>query len=636
MTLKEILFKLFKRDMKKYRLFVLCNLASIAVLYSFIAIVSNKQFMDRNIVNPMISSNIYAPTYLVLVFMIIFLPYAQGIFIKSRQRDYGILLTIGMSKKQVRNNVLIENFLLGLISLVVGLIAGTFIALFFLYFMANIIGINGITIDISVQAYKTTTLYVLGIFVISLAVNAYGMFKSTIYHKIKLAERPKSKKNYSFKLALFGIVITLSAFLLILFLANGNDTVYFTSLFIAMLGSLLIFFNGEAFLHYFKNKKYKGYLKNIFVISDLSYYYDKNKKVFFTVTWIFFAIFFFVTVSLMNYSNIKKYSITYHPFHMAYGEVENYSKPLSDEEIKEIARSNGNSITASAHIKFIRNNAFTIFSVDDVNRIIKKNYKLNLNSFIYVYPYDMKDGYEHDIDFDKFTLNISSGKSSKNLTKQATEVTPLFGHTHCIADRIILVSEEDFQWISSNSTDYKIKGKLHLYNFSDWRKSDAIVNQVDSKLMARNGEAKDGDFYKVSSRIEEYNVDMKSCEFLAFLIVYVCFLLYFSIIIILHFKLGMEYKEEKRKFFNLYKLGITSIEIKKIISKKVLIIYFLSFIYALLVSVPYNYYIYGAYISKPSYFLDTIAAAGIFIIIHLTVYHIYSGEYYKKIIEELN
>jgi hypothetical protein len=92
MTFDRIAFKMFKANIKIYRLFILCNLSSIAILYSFISISENKQFMNSSIVDPMISSNIYAPTFLVLLFTFIFIPYSQSAFMKARQKDYGILL----------------------------------------------------------------------------------------------------------------------------------------------------------------------------------------------------------------------------------------------------------------------------------------------------------------------------------------------------------------------------------------------------------------------------------------------------------------------------------------------------------------------------------------------------------------
>lgn len=131
MDFNTIKFKMFKANINKYILFLICNIFSIAILYNLLTIALNEKFMNPAIVNPMISSNIYLPTFLILFFNFMFIPYSQGIFIKTRQKDYGILMTLGMSENEMISSTLIENFILGILSLIIGLAVGTFLSLFF-------------------------------------------------------------------------------------------------------------------------------------------------------------------------------------------------------------------------------------------------------------------------------------------------------------------------------------------------------------------------------------------------------------------------------------------------------------------------------------------------------------------------
>lgn len=637
MTLKEILFKLFKSEIKKYKLFVLCNVASIAILYSFISILENKQFMNYSIVDPMISSNIYAPTFLVLMFTGIFIPYSQSVFIKARQKDYGILLTIGMTENEVRNNVLIENLIMCILSLVIGLILGTFLSLFFLFFTSNVIGIDNIDITISISSYKITTIYVSVIFIISLIFNVYGIMKSSVLHKIKYTVKAESGKYYNIIFVWVGIVFTIAAFIVMILFYHVNSNIWFLSLLLCILGSGLIFFNGEALIEYFQNHHYKRYIKDILVFSDIKYYYGKNKKVFFVTVWIFFTILFFVTFSLITYPNLSKNAMTYHPFHMVYGEIEGSLKPLGHGEIESIALNNGNSITSDYAVEFVRNNVFTIFCVDDINRLLKKDYEIKSNSFMYVYPYDINDGYGHNIDSNIPSIGISDFKGgTKKFITQEIITDPLLGRVNCVSEKIILVNKEDYEWIALNGIDYYVKGTLHLYNFHDWRKSTVIVNEVWNKLLEKN-DIEEGDaFYKISSRIDAYNKALKSSDFLIFNFTYVSLLLYFAAIVMMHFKFKMEYKDEKKKYFNLYRIGISEIEIKKIISPKILIIYAVPCVYAIIMNIGHIYYINSSYGYGLMGILYALVTSLVFLIIHIIFYRLYFISYYKKIILELN
>lgn len=633
MSFSEIAFKMFKADVKKYRLFILCNLSAIAILYSFVSVSENQQFMNKSIVDPMISSNIHAPTFLILVFTGIFIPYSQGVFMNARQRDYGILLTIGMTENEVRNSIFIENLILCIVSLIMGLLIGTFLSMLFLGFIRNVIGIDKIDVTISILPYKITAIYVSVIFIISLIINACGMIKSTIYEKLKYAVKAESGRHYSIKFICVGIVITIAAFILMILFYNKNSDIFFLSLLFCVLGSVLIFFNGEALIEYFQNKHYGRYIKNVFLFSDTKYYYGKNKKIFFATTWIFFVMLFFVVLSAINYPSLKYNAITYHPFHIAYGEIKNHFQPLGDDEIQIIARNNGNNITSKDTVKFVRNNSFTIFCVDDVNRILKTSYEVKSNSFIHVFPYDMNDGYEH-YNEKISSININSHEGSKKFIAQEIVTTPLFGQINCISDNVILVNKEDYEWITLNGIDYYLKGILHLYNLDNWQNSAGIVNEVADKLSAKNNiETKVG-FYKIASRIEAYNIALKSSKFLIFNSIYVCLLLYFSAIIMIHFKFKMEYKDEKRKYFSLYKIGIKEIEIKKIISQKILMIYSVSFIYAIIISIAFSYYVFNLHGLRAIGILYTFIISFVFLIIHFMVYRLYFNEYYSRVISE--
>ncbi len=602
---------------------------------SFISISKNKQFMNTSIVDPSISSNIYAPTFLLLMFTGIFIPYSQSIFIKARQRDYGILLTLGMTENEVIISVLKDHMIMCIAFLVSGLVLGTLLSLFFLSFIHYVRGIEGINITISILSYKLTTIYVSGIFVISLIVNVSRMIKSTIYDKIKYTEKTESGRHYSIILSGGGIILTIAAFITMVVYYHINSNIWFLSLLFCILGSVLIFSNGEAFIEYFQNKYYKRYLKNIFLFSDIKYHYSKNKKIYIVTTWLFFTIMFFVMFSLVTYPNFTENSITYHPFHMAYGEIKGSFEPLGNDEIELIVKNNGNSIITNDTVKFVRNNTFTLFCIDDINKIMKKSYVVKPNSFIFVYPYDLNDGYEHDINLNIPSISIDSHEGTKKLIIQETMIDPLLGEINCISDYIILVNKEDYEWIILHGVDYYLKGTLHLYNFDNWRNSNIIVNQVWSKLLEKNNVGKGDALYKISSRIEAYNTALKSSNLLLFIIVYVCLLLYFSAIIMIHFKLKMEYKDEKKKYSSLYRIGIKEIEIKKIISQKILVIFTIPFVYAIIITVAYSYYTNNTYGYGVIGILYALITSLVFFILHLIVYRLYYSTYYKKIISGL-
>lgn len=121
---------------------------------------------------------------------------------------------------------------------------------------------------------------------------------------------------------------------------------------------------------------------------------------------------------------------------MAYGEIEHRFNSISDKDIESIAENNDNKVILNEKVKFVRNNQFTIFSVDDINRVLEKDYKVKSGSYIYVYPYYINDGYEHDLNSNVQSIDIGTGSNSRHYTLDNSIVDPLMGKINCISDCI--------------------------------------------------------------------------------------------------------------------------------------------------------------------------------------------------------
>ncbi len=140
-----ILFKLavknIKRSIKDYAIYFFTLVLGIAIFYVFNAIGSQTVMLNVSkstyeIINLMINmlSGVSVFVSFILGFLII---YASRFLIKRRNKEFGIYLTLGMSKKKVSLILFIETLLIGLISLVIGLGLGTILSQFMSVLVAN-------------------------------------------------------------------------------------------------------------------------------------------------------------------------------------------------------------------------------------------------------------------------------------------------------------------------------------------------------------------------------------------------------------------------------------------------------------------------------------------------------------------
>ena len=60
-TLFDMVIALVKGNQRKCRLFITCNVLAIGILFSLRLLLDNPSLNDTSIVDPMISSNVFAP-----------------------------------------------------------------------------------------------------------------------------------------------------------------------------------------------------------------------------------------------------------------------------------------------------------------------------------------------------------------------------------------------------------------------------------------------------------------------------------------------------------------------------------------------------------------------------------------------
>ncbi|MDC2865185.1 ABC transporter permease [Bacillus sp. BP-3] len=80
----------------------------------------------------------------IILFSLFFLLYSIGTFLKVRQKQCGILLILGISNKQMKWLIFLENMIIGILAICIGLQAGLVFSNFFLLITSKISGVNGL------------------------------------------------------------------------------------------------------------------------------------------------------------------------------------------------------------------------------------------------------------------------------------------------------------------------------------------------------------------------------------------------------------------------------------------------------------------------------------------------------------
>lgn len=116
-----------KRSMKDYLVYLVTMTGIAALMYAFNAMIFSKDIqkmcMDATVMGAMIG----LATFFIVLIVAWLIHYMVRFMLEKRSREFGTYLLLGMEKKQISSLYMKENMLMGLMSLVMGLIFGVFL-----------------------------------------------------------------------------------------------------------------------------------------------------------------------------------------------------------------------------------------------------------------------------------------------------------------------------------------------------------------------------------------------------------------------------------------------------------------------------------------------------------------------------
>ena len=134
MMLFKLSLKNIKKSMKDYAIYFFTLILGVAIFYVFNSIGSQTAMMTvskstSEILKLMtqILSGVSVFVSFILAFLII---YASRFLMKRRKKEFGVHMTLGMSKRKISLILFFETLFIGIISLTVGLLAGTVLSQF--------------------------------------------------------------------------------------------------------------------------------------------------------------------------------------------------------------------------------------------------------------------------------------------------------------------------------------------------------------------------------------------------------------------------------------------------------------------------------------------------------------------------
>ena len=318
MMLFKLALKNIRKSIKDYTIYFFTLILGISIFYIFNAMESqtillNVSSSGKEIIKLMNSflSGVSVFVSFVLGFLII---YASNFLIKRRKKEFGIYMTLGMSKGEISKILVFEMLFVGILSLIVGGILGIFLSQLMSVWVAKMFetDMSSFTFIFSSKALIKTILYFGIMYVIVLLFNTMSVSRCKLINLLQAGrknEQVKIKNKFiSFLVFLISVTMLGYAYYQVTFNVDQlSNQLLLISIGLGCVGTYLLFWSLSGILLSLIRRSKKIYYKdlNSFVLQQMN---SKINTTVFSMTII--SILLFLTICILSSGLSIKDSMT--------------------------------------------------------------------------------------------------------------------------------------------------------------------------------------------------------------------------------------------------------------------------------------------------------------------------------------
>lgn len=592
------------------------------------------------------------------LFSIIFLFYTNSFLIKRRKKEIGLYNVLGMEKKHIGKILTIETLMIGFGSLIIGIILGTILGKLLFLILINLLKVNinlSSTFSISLASIKNTLFLFIPIFAVVLLQNIIMVKVNNPIELLKGGEKGEKEPKAS-------LILTICAFGFLIVgytMASTVDkplkalSIVFIAIILVILGTYSLFTSGSiAILKLLKkNKSFYYKSKNFISVSGMIYRMKQNAVGLASICILCTAVLITISTTVSLYAGQDGSLKIAYPYEtqikIPASEKELYTKiseglenKASDHNVKIIdlkefnnfnlmVKADGENFKSAIEEKSSGIGDISViqfYLLDDYNKIENKNIELKDDEALI---FSISKEYNSD----SIVINDNKFKIAKNLdsfkvvNKNENNITD----EYCL----VLKNQQVIENVCKDASDKGVLFSTHEIKFNlDGIKEDKIKfcesissNLTNNKLAnIGNIDIDRKDFYVVNGGF-------------IFLGSFLGLLFILATVLIIYYKQISEGYDDSDRFQIMKKVGMSKEEVKKVINKQVLMVFFLPVGIAL---------IHTAFAFKPIskllglfglfdiniFLIVTLIIAIVFIILYVIVYAITSNVYYKVVQQE--
>lgn len=579
MTFRKFAFNNVFRNKRLYAAYFLSSMFTVMVFFTF-AIFSFHPALNGEAMNNKVTFGLGVAGGIIYVFSFFFILYSMSSFLQSRKKEFGILMVQGMSTRQIRLMVFLENMLIGFFATIGGIGLGLVFAKIILLIAEEVLVLNeALNFYFPIIAIVVTFLSFILLFIFISLFVTFVLRTKKLIELIKADAKPKETPKTSTVLTLLAILLLGSGYAVAL-TVKGVQVFYalLPVVTVVIIGTYLLFTQLSVYFIGKLKKREKVFWSktNMLLFSDLAFRMKDNARAFFMVAVISTVAFSAIGSLFGTYALVTDGVKASNPYTFVYSvdykkseeelesEIEHIEQTLSDHDVKaikdEMQLHYFDDPNSDSNVLIVKQSEFNRFAkligeetvqIDDQHAFVVSQSNVNM----------MNTGRENRLMDTPLTLQ--SGSKVEPVNKIDSPVMQTMEAYYIVNDAVFkqlpasIVQEDYYIWQSEDG------------------QKDAIIEAA--KALANESKVQQAVSvdYTIHQIIQIYSP-------ILFVGLFIGIVFFVSAGSFLYFRLYTDLDGDKEKFKAIAKIGLTDSELKKIITRQTAILFFTPIIVAII------------------------------------------------------
>ncbi|QMV44721.1 FtsX-like permease family protein [Cohnella cholangitidis] len=567
MTFRQFAFNNVLRNKRTYAAYFLSSAFSVMVFFVYAVFAFHPDLASGKI-NKHIGTGMHFAESLIYVFSFFFVLYSMSAFLKTRKKEFGLMVMLGMSNTQLKTMVFLENILIGFGATVSGIGLGLVMSKMMLLAAESFLHLDeALPFYMPFQALALTFAAFVALFVVISLFTVVILRANKLIDLIKGSTMPKKEPKSSALLSWFAVLLLGIGYAIAL-IVKGMFVIYamIPVTIMVIVGTYFLFTQLSVYvIHKSRNNRAFFWRKtNMLFLSDLAYRMKDNARTFFMVA-ILSTVAFSAIGSLVGFKTMStEVLLDENPFAFEYvshsGKTAQTEKDveLIENELKK-GKFQYDKLQASMAELQTTESEHKVFVVkaSEYNAIAsaagEQTAELKADESMMVYYTNRIAG------------NQSGEAKNVRLANDDIELKPV-GSIPSITlptyDDYYVVTDEMYE-----NLEIKQMTMFYAFDVDQMKKTKEIGERLDEQLSG--GENR---FRSLAYDLHSMNQSYGVVLFIGLFIGAVFFVAAGSF---LYFRLYADLPDDKRKFTAITKLGLTNGELSGILTKQLLILFFI-------------------------------------------------------------